>query len=95
MCLSGWGWGISCSGGRGTGVFYQSIEDDVLTVECLEASARRLLEQLSVKNKVCILSISGFTDMDWSRQKILDPAPPDRKEIGGVEFDRSDEVVLI
>jgi hypothetical protein len=76
-------------------LFYRSIEDDLLTTECLEASAHRLLERLSVKNKMCKLSITGFTDMDWSRQKILDPAELDGKEIGRLEGDRSDEVVLI
>ncbi len=76
-------------------LFYQSVADDALTVECLEASARRLLERLAVKNKVCRISISGFTDVDWSRQKILDPAGLLGDEMRAIDRDLVDEVVLI
>jgi hypothetical protein len=33
-------------------LFHQSVEDDALTIDCLEAAGRRLLERLSVKKKV-------------------------------------------
>ena len=56
-------------------LFYQTVEDDALTIECLEAAGRRLLERLAAKKKVYKLPIFRFTDTDWSKMKVADPAP--------------------
>jgi Domain of unknown function (DUF3854) len=61
-------------------LFYQTVEDDVLTIDCLEAAGRRLLERLAVKKKVYKLPIFSFTDTDWSNLKVADPMPQEQGE---------------
>ncbi len=63
-------------------LFYQTVEDDALTTQCLEAAGRRLLERLAAKKKVYKLPIFRFTDTDWSQLKVADPAPQTEGEEG-------------
>jgi hypothetical protein len=63
-------------------LFYQTVEDDALTTQCLDAAGRRLLEQLAVKKKVYKLPVFNFADTDWSKLKAADPSPQEQGEAG-------------